>query len=62
MDEKFNDVKQKRDKLKTDIEALLTNFRNETGYTPLISVETNTKKTNDREIVWQKVGVTITVQ
>jgi hypothetical protein len=62
MEEKFNMVKQKAAELKTGIEELLKKFRNETGYTPEIKVETKVKPTNDRTLVSQTVGVTVTVQ
>lgn len=62
MEEKFNDVKQKAAVLKAGIEELLKKFRDETGYTPEIKVETKVQHTNDRTLVQQKVGVTVTVQ
>ena len=62
MEEKFNDIKQKAAVLKSGIEELLKKFRDETGYTPEIKVETKVQHTNDRTIVSQKVNVSVTVQ
>lgn len=62
MEEKFNDVKQKAAVLKAGIEELLKKFRDETGYTPEIKVETKVQHTNDRTLVQQKVAVTVIVQ
>lgn len=61
-EEKFNDIKQKAAILKSGIEELLKKFRDETGYTPDIKVETKVQHTNDRTIVSQKVNVSVTVQ
>jgi hypothetical protein len=62
MEEKFNLVKQKAAELKSGIEKLLKQFRDETGYTPEIKVETRIQKTNDRNFISQVVGITVTVQ
>lgn len=61
-EEKFNDVKQKAAVLKAGIEELLKTFRDQTGYTPEIKVETRAQATNERTLITQKVNVTVTVQ
>lgn len=61
-EEKFNDIKQKAAVLKAGIEDLLKKFREDTGYTPEIKVETKVQPTNDRTLVSQKVNVSVTVQ
>ena len=54
-------VKQKALELKQTIEAALKKFREETGYTPQIDIETRSKQTNSGNFISQSVTVTLTV-
>jgi hypothetical protein len=61
-EERFNEVRKKAAELKSGIEKLLKQFRDETGYTPEVKVETRVKPTNDKTFVSQNVSITVTVQ
>lgn len=54
-------IKTKAKKLKSDVEALLTAFRKDTGYTPKVEVETKYRATNDGTFTYQIVSVTLQV-
>lgn len=54
-----NQVKEKAATLKAIIEGALKTFKEETGYLPKVEIETNERKTNDKDFSTQKVTVTV---
>ena len=57
----LNEVKKKAGVLKENIQSLLTTFRNETGYTPEVKIDTHLRPTNGGNKVSQVVSINLTV-
>jgi hypothetical protein len=57
----LNEVKVKAGELRASIEKLLTDFRRETGYTPGVTIETKSQRTNDGDKVHQRVNISLNV-
>lgn len=62
MTEQFNEIKAKATALKQGIEALVTTFHKETGYTPQVDIKKKMIKTNDRVIVKWDVNIQVVVE
>lgn len=55
----ISEVRTKAKELKTTIEQALRKFRDETGYTPVVTIDDKSRHTNDGTFVSQVVSVQV---